>query len=244
MVKRFYKEKEMVWVVAEKTKAKVLSLDIPNLSARISIRQEDGSFIEKTVKFMEIDKLKEKKTATTKNVHTESEQLDTVLWARVRESAIIPTKNEEDAGYDIYPNFTEDELVLKRFEKNMIPTGIASSILSKYCFNLKNERGSTGKYLMLVLSGLIDSGYRGEWFVNICPLKKDIIISKTFNFPVKDGKPCPVELADKIYYPYNLAIAQARLEVVPKTKDKTISYNDLLKIPSKRGTGKLGSSNK
>jgi dUTP pyrophosphatase len=103
-------------------------------------------------------------------------------WSKVKQTAIIPSKRREDAGYDIYACFDEDELLLKKLQPNPISTGIASAISPEYYWNVKHERGSTGKYAMLLLSGCIDSGYRGEWFINICPLYKDILISKTFIF--------------------------------------------------------------
>lgn len=249
--KRYYKEKEMIWVVAEKTKAKVLSLDVANLSARISIRQEDGSFIERTVKFMEIDKLKTKKVESTK-VHNRNQSTntqlkqDTILFAKVRESAIIPSKRLEDAGYDIYADFEGDELHLIAGEANLVPTGIASSLLPKYFFSLQHERGSSGKWGMLTLSGCVDSGYRGEWFVNIVPTKWDIVISKIHPFPTVDGKKKAVLDRNKgvVYYPAEQAIVQAVLHIVPNVRVKEITYNELKFIPSERGEGKLGSSSK
>ena len=67
----------------------------------------------------------------------------TVKFAKVRPTAIIPTKREEDAGYDIYANFDEDYMRINPHETKMIPTGIASACDTDYCFILK-ERGSTG----------------------------------------------------------------------------------------------------
>lgn len=166
------------------------------------------------------------------------------LWAKVKPGATIPSKRKEDAGYDIYACFDEDELKLNKLQPNMIPTGLASAISSDYYWNIKHERGSTGKYAMLLLSGCIDSGYRDEWFINICPLYKDVIISKTFTFPIKNGKKKPVELADAIVYPYDLAIAQAVKLPVPDDEDIEVTHTELLKFESDRGTGKLGSSNK
>ena len=49
---------------------------------------------------------------------------------------------------------------------------------------------------------------------------------------------------ESIYYPYTKGICQAIMVEVPKMAIKEISYEDLLKIESKRGTGALGSSGK
>lgn len=166
------------------------------------------------------------------------------LWAKVKEGAKIPSKRLEDAGYDIYACFEEDELRLKALQPNLVPTGIASAIEPTHYWNVKHERGSTGKYTMLLLSGCIDSGYRGEWFLNISPLNKDIVISKTFEFPLKDGKKKPVELKDVVVYPYDLAIAQAVKLPVPNDENKEVTYEELLTYKSERGLGKIGDSGK
>ena len=47
-----------------------------------------------------------------------------------------------------------------------------------------------------------------------------------------------------VVYPYSKAIAQLIVHEVPKMDIKEISYDELKKIPSKRGTGSLGSSGK
>lgn len=52
------------------------------------------------------------------------------------------------------------------------------------------------------------------------------------------------DLSDCIVYPYEKAIAQCMMVEVPKMTIEEISYEDLLKIESQRGTGALGSSGK
>lgn len=168
-----------------------------------------------------------------------------LIFAKTNDDAIIPSKRYEDAGYDFYPCFEGDEMTLKKGVANLVPTGIASAFSPKYYLNLKHERGSTGKYGMAVFAGVVDSGYRGQIWVNIIPTHKDVVISKTYDFPLKDKwKPQPVELEDKIMYPYVLGIAQGTLEIVPDVKVKEVSYEELSKIPSERGTGQMGSSGK
>lgn len=169
---------------------------------------------------------------------------DIVYFAKTHPKAIVPSKREEDAGYDFYSCFDEDEFTLYKNEPNLIPTGIASAMSSKYFLNMKHERGSTAKYGMSVVAGVVDSGYRGQIWVNIIPTFKDVVISKTFNFPKKDGKIKPYEAVDKIYYPYDLAIAQGTLEIVPDVKVVEISYEELENIPSVRGKQHLGDSGK
>lgn len=65
-----------------------------------------------------------------------------LLWAKVKPNAIIPTKRTEDAGYDIYPCFEEDYIIVPTHETKLIPTGIASAFSDDYVAVLK-ERGSS-----------------------------------------------------------------------------------------------------
>ena len=84
-----------------------------------------------------------------------------IKFAKVRPTAIIPTKRDEDAGFDIYANFEEDFRISPPHETRIIPSGIACACDTDYCLILK-ERGSTGTKGMAQRCGVIDSGYRGE----------------------------------------------------------------------------------
>lgn len=92
--------------------------------------------------------------------------ITTVKFAKTKPNAIIPTKRLEDAGYDVYPCFDEDYIIIKPHTTVIIPTGIASACDTDYCFVL-HERSSTGTKGMAQRCGIIDSGYRGEWGVPI-----------------------------------------------------------------------------
>jgi dUTP pyrophosphatase len=82
---------------------------------------------------------------------------------------------------------------------------------------------------MAVRSGIIDASYRGEIFVPINNTGNNVIII-TKN-PNKDyGRLVNV-------YPYTKAIAQLLLLPVPEVEVKEITYDELLQIPSNRGTG-------
>ena len=89
-----------------------------------------------------------------------------LIFAKVRPNAKIPTKRTEDAGRDIYPCFDEDYIIIPPLHTVMIPTGIASAFSSDYYAQIQ-ERGSTGTQGIKYGAGVIDSGYRGEWFVPI-----------------------------------------------------------------------------
>ena len=36
-----------------------------------------------------------------------------ILWARINENVILPTKRDEDACYDIYAYFDEDYMIIQ-----------------------------------------------------------------------------------------------------------------------------------
>ena len=87
-----------------------------------------------------------------------------IKFAKVKPDAIIPSKRDEDMGFDISACFDEDYMVIEPHETKLIPTGLASACDPEYGFLLK-ERGSTGSKGIALRCGVIDSGYRNEWFI-------------------------------------------------------------------------------
>lgn len=170
-----------------------------------------------------------------------------IYFAKTKPNAVIPSKREEDAGFDIYACFEEDFIILNAHETRLIPTGIASAFSSDYVALLK-ERGSTGTKGIGQRCGVIDSGFRDEWFVpvtnhNDCPLviKKSHVKESDYCFILTGSE----EVASRhIVYPYEKAITQCVMTEVPKLKIEEISYEDLVKFESERGLGALGSSGK
>jgi dUTP pyrophosphatase len=162
-----------------------------------------------------------------------------VKFAKVRPDAKIPSKRDEDMGFDIYACFDEDHIVIEPHETKLIPTGIASACDSDYGF-LVFERGSTGSKGIARRCGVIDSGYRNEWFIGLTnTTNKTLIISKSEEKERYDN--C---LRNYFIYPYSKAIAQALVVPVPKTEVEEVSYEELQNIKSERGLGALGSSGK
>ena len=160
-----------------------------------------------------------------------------VRFAKVKPDAIIPSKRLEDAGMDVYACFDEDYLVIPPHTTVMISTGIASACSVDYVFLLR-ERGSNGSKGLAQRAGVIDSGYRGEWFV---PL------TNTNRVPVviaKQGVELPLIYNDAIIYPYEKGVAQALVVPVPRLAIEEMPYDNLKQIPSERGKGALGSSGK
>ena len=226
MKKNFYQVGEKVYLPNLKRKGIVRELDKKNVRALVSYYSDENQLVREYIPFAEIEKSKD----------AQGSNKDTIMFAKVRLDAIVPSKRFEDAGYDFYANFEQEEMVLPKGKATMIPTGIATAFSPKYYLNMKHERGSTGKHGMAILSGVVDSGYRGEIFVAITPTDKDIIISKRHT-EVQYMSNC-------IIYPYSKAIAQGTLEFVPDVRVKEISYEQLKAIPSQRGIGKIGSSGK
>ena len=160
-----------------------------------------------------------------------------IKFAKVHPNAIIPSKRLEDGAFDIYACFEEEHIVIKPHETKMIPTGIASVFSSDYVAMLK-ERGSTGTKGIGQRCGVVDSGYRGQWF---CPITNhnDVPLIIT-----KSEEVCDIATDLAIVYPYTKAIAQCMMIVVPKLTIEEITYEELLTHESERGTGCLGSSKK
>ena len=164
---------------------------------------------------------------------------DELYFAKVKPNAIIPSKRDEDAAYDIYACFDDDYLVIPPHQTILIPTGIATVFSSKWVALLR-ERGSNGSKGLAQRAGVIDSGYRGEWFVPLTNTNRVPVVI------VKKGVELPLiyENSHAILYPYEKGIAQLLMVEVPKLRTKEITYEELLQFNSERGTGALGSSGK
>lgn len=92
-----------------------------------------------------------------------------IIFAKVKENAIIPSKEDENAGFDIYACWNgveKKDKIIKPHTTKLIPTGIACALPINYYFQVE-ERGSTGSKGIKKSAGVVDSGYRGEIFVAI-----------------------------------------------------------------------------
>ena len=165
--------------------------------------------------------------------------MERLLFAKVREGAKIPTKRDEDAGRDLYACFDEEYIIIYPHTTALVPTGIATAFSKDYYAQIQ-ERGSTGSKGIKYGAGVIDSGYRGEWFVPITNCNDIPIII------IKDvGKAEELfPFTKKIIYPYSKGIAQFVMLPVPKFEEVEVTLEDLQNIKSERGAGKLGSSDK
>lgn len=182
-----------------------------------------------------------------------------ILWAKIKKNAIIPTKENENAGYDIYACFDGDFIDIPINTTKLIPTGLACAMNEKYYLQIE-ERGSTGSKGIKRSAGVVDSGYRGEIFIGITNCSnKDILISKldedklyqSYKNIVADGEDVPTALYKFIMnknsvliYPYTKAICQGIVHMVPNLESKEITYKELCTYDSKRKTSNLGASQK
>jgi dUTP pyrophosphatase len=162
-----------------------------------------------------------------------------IKFAKVKEDAIIPTKRDEDAGYDLYANFESPQMIIEPFTSRLIPLGIASAFSKDYVA-LLCERGSTGVRNMKKNAGVIDSGFRSEWqFCLYNANSKPLIITKE-----TDKNVLEILEEDYIVYSYSKALGQMLLLPLAQVKQFEITYEELLKINSERNLGMLGSSGK
>lgn len=156
-----------------------------------------------------------------------------IYFTKLKPNAEIPCKRDEDAGYDIYACFEEDEVIIKPGEIKIIPTGFASAFSSDYFLRVF-ERSSCGIKGMSVRAGVIDSGYRGEHLIALNNTGlKPIVIAKD---PLKFNQD------EFTVHDYKKAIAQYVLLPVPRTEVKELSLEELNNFDSKRGVGGFGSS--
>lgn len=157
-----------------------------------------------------------------------------IKYELIHSDAILPYKsNSGDLGYDIYPAFDEDYMVIESGEVKLIPTGIKSAFSEEYGIIFK-ERSGLGSNGIKVNAGVIDSGYRGEWKVALYnTLNKPILIAKY-----------PEDWSDDeaILLPYNNAIAQAI--VLDSYYLKSEIVEDVSKFGSERGQKGFGSSDR
>lgn len=133
----------------------------------------------------------------------------TLKVKRLTETAKLPTKAKDgDAAFDLY----SDEPSVECHFGHPIRTGIAAEIPDGY-FGLVLGRSSVAKRGADVIAGVIDSGYRGEWHVQIHGFTK-----------------VEFERGDKI----------GQVVILPVPQVEVVEVDEL--SPSARGSGGFGSS--
>lgn len=169
------------------------------------------------------------------------EEEKTIYFAKTNKDAIIPSKKDEDAGYDFYSCFEEDYMVVEKLQTRLIPTGIAWASSPKYYLQIE-ERSGTGSKGIKRSAGVIDSGYRGEIKIALFNATgKTLLISKLPKEELVEFFP---NIDEYEVYPYTKAIAQGVVHKVKRMEIKEIDYEELMKISSERGDGAWGHSGK
>lgn len=172
------------------------------------------------------------------------ERTDNLYFAKIKPGAIIPTKKDEDAGYDIYA-LIDEPIVIHSGETKLIPTGIASAMSDEYYLQVE-ERSSIGSRGIKKSAGIIDSGYRGEIKIALTNTTDNTVIvannSHDFRTAVLDHINETSDSWTALYT--EKAIAQLIVHRVYKMDVHEIAYEELQKIPSVRGTGGFGSTGK
>ncbi len=168
------------------------------------------------------------------------ENSNTLYFAKIRGDALIPRKERENAGYDIYACLEDDVLIVPPYKTALVPTGIAFACSEEYYLQLE-ERSSTGAKGIKRSAGVIDSGYRGEIKVAIFNANDIPIVFATVG--EDDVRRKYPDLEKFIFYSTSKAIAQGVVHRVEDMQVKEISLKALQEIPSKRGENGFGSTN-
>lgn len=193
-----------------------------------------------------IDKLKENITLETNKIQDLNQIIFKnnnliIYWDKLNKNAKIPTKRDEDAGFDIYSDSAED-IVLKPNETKLFSTGLRSAFPSNFWIEIK-ERGSTGIVGLSVRSGVIDSGYRGEWKIMLTNVNKyPVVFSRSVDKVIYVRSKIFKNKIKKVIYPLSKAIAQA--VVVPLPHIECRPWDDSRVAASERGQTGWGASGK
>lgn len=158
-------------------------------------------------------------------------------FALCHRDAKLPTKRACDAMYDIYAAFDEEYIEIAPHSTALVPTGLKSTFPNAFCA-VVHERGSNTKSCSITQAGIIDAGYKGQWFIaiyngNDVPL----FISKYTNEVEKIENTA-------VIIPYSKAIAQFTFQRVPEVVIQQVDEDYIDNLDTERGAGCLGSSGK
>ncbi len=146
-----------------------------------------------------------------------------VLFTKVKENAIIPTRESSNAGWDIYicPDEKDEVWLIDPNETKLIPTGIASVVPEGYYMQIQ-ERSSTGSKGLKYSCGVIDSNYRGEWKIALynSTNKTIVLVHEDEAYKYEHNK-------NSIVHTFNKALVQAVIhEIHPEILSEEISYEE------------------
>lgn len=140
----------------------------------------------------------------------------------IEQQDYMPAYNGESAGLDLYATKTMEYPIMTDSPVTLIiPTGLRVAIPTGYVGFIKG-RGSQTKANLNLLAGVIDSGYTGEVFV--AARRSD----RFFAAGVEYGQKLPFQLV-----------------VTPVFNNYRVTSSEIFEaMTTRRGTGKIGSSDK
>ena len=158
-----------------------------------------------------------------------------VFFATTHHEAIMPSKRPEDSSYDLYA-VDANNVTIAPHTTVKLRTGIVSAFSPKYRVKIE-PRGTTAKAGLMINAGVVDSGYRGEWFVSVV---------NTNDVPVQftDQVNEVLALDSMVLYPVTKAVAQFKIDEVPVLTVVSMAHKEILQFESERGDGAEGSSKK
>jgi dUTP pyrophosphatase len=112
-------------------------------------------------------------------------------YTLLHEEAKAPSYNyETDSGFDLYAT---EPIVLRSFERALVPTGISFDIPSGHEIQVRSKSGLAINQGLFVLNspGTVDAGYTGEVKVIVLNTSKDTI-TITKGMKVAQAVLCPV----------------------------------------------------
>lgn len=161
---------------------------------------------------------------------------------RLNDAAILPTKRDEDAGYDVYGLFEEEAVFLNPGGIYLASLGISTEFPRDWVFYI-TERSGSGSKGISTRAGVIDSGYRGEVKTPLNNTSDRLIIFSDLSeeeIKEKYGNELKGFEENFIIYPQTKAIAQGLLLYCPHVEvEEVFELGD-----SVRGEGGFGSTNK
>lgn len=179
---------------------------------------------------------------------------------KLNEKAVIPSKREEDSGYDLYGIIEEDYLIINPGESKVIGTGLAVELPKGYGLVIANRSGNGSKGLVYG-AHIIDSGYRGEVFINVHNISNKVIVITDLDFDefrsrviskinelegILDKEEISMLIKDRLkqdkYTLIKKSKALVQAMIIPTLHLPVVEVDELSE--SERGDGTMGSSGK
>ncbi len=140
----------------------------------------------------------------------------------VENSANLSYGSAGAACFDICAAINEP-VVLHPGEHIGVPTGIKTAPEAPFWFRVCSRSGLAIKHGIITIAGIIDTDYRGEWFIGLLNTNSE-----------NSGKIYTIQPGDKI--------AQVELPFPYHAEFEEISEEEFAALNTDRGTGGLGST--